>query len=241
MLKVGGVAAKAEFKDEAPCLTGGLPTPDSVAAQKEAYIESLERELREGVANLAEQHRRKTDDLHARANQQRSQFSLTLEKMAKEQETMLDRQHQSQLQQLQDSAQRQLNDLDRQAELLVQAWNAQEGHIVAAQSDSLAQESWKVPSGGSMRLAWPGTPQASHGGSMSVRVAPPSRSQLIAAGFPREQSMPIRSPSHATVMALSSPKHTQAVTMPASSGALQGQPIVLPAATPPTRWSPPGK
>ncbi|CAE7625037.1 unnamed protein product [Symbiodinium microadriaticum] len=188
-------SSRAEL-GEVPCLTAGLPTPDSVQSQKEAHIASLERELREGVAQLAEQHRRKTDELHAKANQQRSQLSLALEKMVKEQEALLDRQHQAQSQQLQEAAQRQLTELTQQAELLVQAWRAQEGQIPPAHIRGLPRESLKVPSGGSMRVAWPAY-AAGQGGSMAVLVAPP-RVQSSLGGLAREQSMTSRSPSHAT-------------------------------------------
>ncbi|CAE6924757.1 unnamed protein product [Symbiodinium natans] len=244
MLQAGTTATTAE--DEVPCLTAGLPTPDSVQAQKEAHIATLERGLREGVAELAEEHRRKTDELHTKATQQRSQLALALENMVKEQESLLDRQHQGQLQQLREAAQRQLVELDQQAELLVQAWRAQEekGHVpLGAQSNGLPREptfqpfkALQVPSGGSMRVAWP--VHAAQGGSMAIRVAPPSRTNLSFGGcpsFPREQSM-CQSPSHGTVMG-GSPKPSQALTVPVYGGTLQVQPGALPAKAPPS-WPP---
>eukprot|EP00439_Symbiodinium_sp_Y106_P023966 s6248_g2.t3 len=231
----GGLHASRSSRpelDEVPCLTAGLPTPDSVQSQKEAHIASLERELREGVAQLAEQHRRKTDELHAKANQQRSQLSLALEKMVKEQEALLDKQHQTQSQQLQEAAQRQLTELNQQAELLVQAWRAQEGHIPPAQIRGLPRESLKVPSGGSMRVAWPAyaAGQGGQGGSMAVLVAP-ARAQTSLGGLAREQSMTSRSPSHAT-----------AWTAPVSGGILQAEQHALLVMTPPAGRPPaPGR
>ena len=51
-----------------------MPTPDSVAAQKESYAKRLEEELQAAVEALAKEHRQRTDRLHANASQQRSQW-----------------------------------------------------------------------------------------------------------------------------------------------------------------------
>ncbi|CAK9102292.1 unnamed protein product [Durusdinium trenchii] len=111
---------------EVPCLTAGLPTPDSVAAQKEVHARRLERELRDAVDELAKEHRTLTDNLHANANHQRSQYQLALARMVKEQETTMRKEYDTQLLELRQVAQREIAQLEQQAELLVELWRKEE-------------------------------------------------------------------------------------------------------------------
>lgn len=130
---------------EVPCLTSGLPTPDSVQAQKEAHAKELELELRRGVDQLSKEHKKLTDNLHANANHQRSQYSIALSRMVKEQETLLRDQHEAQLRELRWMAQRQIGELERQAELLVNAWQDQDGGTPHSHAQPLQPRPSQVP------------------------------------------------------------------------------------------------
>ncbi|CAJ1418337.1 unnamed protein product [Effrenium voratum] len=161
---------------EVPCLTAGLPTPDSVAAQKEAFAAELEQELRDGVAELSAKFRTMTDELHSNANEQRNQYNLTLETSAKEQEEMLEKQHAAQLRQLREAAMRQVAELEHQAELLVRARQMQEGReytLRAAPFSSRRPSLAQVPVPGSLAVSAPGSvylPAGSRSGYAMARV-----------------------------------------------------------------------
>merc|ERR1719291_1051836 len=68
-----------------------LPDPEAIAIQKDAYAKDLEEQLRKGVETLGDTHRRQTDDLHSRANQEKTRYNLAMDQQVKQQELLLSR------------------------------------------------------------------------------------------------------------------------------------------------------
>jgi len=107
---------------QVPCLTAGLPTPDSIAQQKEGYARALEEQLRKGVELLGQTHKQKTDNLHQSANKNKQQYDLMLDQQVKQQEMSLSQQYNQQLMMLQQAAQQQRAELEQQAAALILEW-----------------------------------------------------------------------------------------------------------------------
>lgn len=109
-------------------LTSGMPTPDAIQRQKEDFARSLELQLKQGVDMLGATHKKKTDDLHANANQQKHQFNLQLDQQVKQQEMVLSQQYNQQLMMLQQAAQQQRAELEQQASALTLEWQQRKTH-----------------------------------------------------------------------------------------------------------------
>lgn len=107
---------------QVPCLTAGLPTPDAIAQQKEAYARGLEEQLKQGVELLGQTHKQKTDFLHRTANQNKHQYNLLLDQKVKQQEMELQQQFNQQLMILQQAAAQQRTELEQQAASLCLEW-----------------------------------------------------------------------------------------------------------------------
>eukprot|EP00435_Cladocopium_sp_Y103_P048164 s137_g14.t1 len=218
---------------EVPCLTSGLPTPDSVQAQKEAHAKELELELRKGVDQLSKEHKKLTDNLHANANHQRNQYSIALSRMVKEQEILLRDQHEAQLRELRFMAQRQMAELERQAELLVNAWQDQDGGTLYSHAQPLQPRASQVPLPGprvrasdlvshtvqAAPMATPAmTPQAG-----SMRLAMPARKSGPLSLSQRGSIARVAAPG-----SYSPPYSVQVARSSSSVQVIQAQPMVRP-------------
>merc|ERR1719282_68656 len=92
-----------------------LPDPEAIAIQKEAYAKDLENQLAKGVETLGETHKRQTDDLHSRANQEKTRYNLAMDQQVKQQELILSQEYNEQLMRLQQAAQVKRAELEQQA------------------------------------------------------------------------------------------------------------------------------
>jgi len=118
----GTVPSQGVATMQVPCLTQGLPTPDSIAQQKEAYARDLEGQLREGVQLLGQTHKQKTDLLHRTANENKQKYNLMLDAEVKKKEMLIQQQFNHQLLVLQQAAQQQRAELEQQAAGLTLDW-----------------------------------------------------------------------------------------------------------------------
>merc|ERR1719356_2275444 len=79
MPPAGAVAPMPTGPPQQPTsLTQGLPTPDSIAKQKEGYIKLLDDQLKQGQATLDQQRKQQTDYLHQQAQQQKDQVQMQI-------------------------------------------------------------------------------------------------------------------------------------------------------------------
>jgi len=135
---------------------GDLAHPDTVQREKEHYANDLEEQLKRGMEVLAEMHKQQTEDLHARANQERMRYDLAMDQQVKQRELLLSQEYNAQLMQLQQAAQAKRAELEQQAtgltlefqqrkvqeEFLVQQLGIQQQHQEAQQR--LSEEMQKL-------------------------------------------------------------------------------------------------
>lgn len=98
-------------------LAGGaeLADPETIQNQKEQYARDLEEQLRRGVEVLGETHKQQTEELHMRANQERTRYNLAMDQKVKQQELLLSQEYNEQLMRLQQAAQAKRAELEQQA------------------------------------------------------------------------------------------------------------------------------
>lgn len=106
-------AARIELAPIAP--PGPLADPDTIRKQKEQYAVDLEEQLKKGVEVLGETHKQKMEELHARANQEKTRYNLAMDQQVKQQELVLSQQYNEQLMRLQQAAQAKRAELEQQA------------------------------------------------------------------------------------------------------------------------------
>lgn len=113
-------AARIEM---APLATpAALADPETIRKQKEQYAVDLEEQLKRGVEVLGETHKHKMEDLHARANQEKTRYNLAMDQQVKQQELVLSQQYNEQLMRLQQAAQAKRAELEQQATSLTLAF-----------------------------------------------------------------------------------------------------------------------
>ncbi|CAK9095928.1 unnamed protein product [Durusdinium trenchii] len=106
-----------------PSLTAGLPEPNSIERQKNAYARGLEEQLRHGTDVLAQQLKQQSDYLLAMGDQRKRQYALQVDQEIKQREMELAQQHNEQLLLLQQAAQQQKSALEHQANALLLEYN----------------------------------------------------------------------------------------------------------------------
>jgi len=100
-------------------LTAGMPTPDAILRQKEAYKKILEDQLKQGVLALDTQTQYQRDLVNAQADTQKKQFIMQLDNETKQQEMMLLQHHAAQSIKLQRDAAQAKAVLEQQATQLL--------------------------------------------------------------------------------------------------------------------------
>jgi len=106
-----------------PCLTSGLPDPESVHRQKNAYSKGLDDQLKHGTDVLEQRLKQQSEYLSMMGAQQKRQYMLAVDQHIKQQEMLLAQQHTEQLLALQQSAQQRKSALEQQANALVLEYN----------------------------------------------------------------------------------------------------------------------
>lgn len=96
-------------------LTAGLPDPATITKQKEAYLQMLEDQLRQGVLVLDAQVKHQRSYLIAQADQQKKQFTMQIDMEVKQQDMVLQQQYAEQALALQVQASQQKAALEQQA------------------------------------------------------------------------------------------------------------------------------
>lgn len=76
-----------------PPLTAGMPSPEAIQKQKDAYIKILEDQLAQGVNALDTQVKNQKEYSAAQAEQRKKQFIMQVENQAKQQELQLLQKH----------------------------------------------------------------------------------------------------------------------------------------------------
>eukprot|EP00929_Paragymnodinium_shiwhaense_P051995 TRINITY_DN26081_c0_g1_i1.p1 TRINITY_DN26081_c0_g1~~TRINITY_DN26081_c0_g1_i1.p1 ORF type:complete len:486 (+),score=131.37 TRINITY_DN26081_c0_g1_i1:85-1542(+) len=100
-------------------LTEGLPSPDAVEVQKQAYNKTLEEQRIRGEDVLKLQQKQQTDYIYQAAEAQKKQILLQIDQQAKQQELQLQQQYSNQMITLQQEYQHQKMALETQASQLV--------------------------------------------------------------------------------------------------------------------------
>jgi len=99
-------------------LTAGMPTPETIRKQKDAYTQMLDQQLQQGMRVLAAQVKHQKDYLHAQAEQQKNQFYMQIDMEMKQQEMALAQSQAEQKMSLQQQASQQKQQLEAQAMML---------------------------------------------------------------------------------------------------------------------------
>merc|ERR1711962_1794221 len=97
---MSGVAPPANYQPQPPMsLTVGMPDPNTISRQKDAYSKMLEEQLKQGITVLDAQVKHQKDYLLAQADQQKKQFVMQIEMEVKQQEMQLRQQFEMEKQQ----------------------------------------------------------------------------------------------------------------------------------------------
>lgn len=99
-------------------LTEGLPCPQSIEKQKQAYLKTLDAQLHQGTQAIVEQTRVKKEMLTQAVQSQKKQYKLQIEQRLRLQEMEVDQQLNTQVMGLQHAALEEKAKLDRQASAL---------------------------------------------------------------------------------------------------------------------------
>eukprot|EP00927_Polykrikos_kofoidii_P014975 TRINITY_DN16635_c0_g1_i1.p1 TRINITY_DN16635_c0_g1~~TRINITY_DN16635_c0_g1_i1.p1 ORF type:complete len:418 (+),score=50.98 TRINITY_DN16635_c0_g1_i1:85-1338(+) len=98
--------------------TGNMPDPASIERQKEQFRASIEKELEQGVAFLAQQLKHQTDVLIGRAEQVKAQHSFEIDRQVKERQLQMVQRYDESVLMVQQAAQRLTTQLEHQASQL---------------------------------------------------------------------------------------------------------------------------
>lgn len=99
-------------------LTNGLPTPETIRKQRDAYAQMLDQQLAQGMRVLQAQVKHQTEYLRAQAEQQKNQFHLQIDMEVKQQSMALAQTQAEQTISLQQQASQQRQRLEAQAMML---------------------------------------------------------------------------------------------------------------------------
>eukprot|EP00392_Amoebophrya_sp_AT5.2_P004218 g4226.t1 len=76
--------------------TAGIPDPATVQKQRDAYLNMLEQQMKQGVMALDAQMKHQKEYLAAQAEQQKSQFAMQVDLETNQQQMALQQQYQEQ-------------------------------------------------------------------------------------------------------------------------------------------------
>merc|ERR1719327_1839027 len=116
-------------------LTEGIPDPNAIEQQKQAYSQGLDDQLRQGAAILNQQLKQQMDQLHALGDEQKKKYYVQVDHEIQSQELGLVQQYQEQLLMVQTAAAQQRRILGQQATSLLLEYNQKK-----AQEDLLMEE-----------------------------------------------------------------------------------------------------
>merc|ERR1719359_2274991 len=134
----GGLSYVPPVAAEAPMpqkLTEGIPDPGAIEAQKAAYSQGLDDQLRQGASILNQQLKQQMEQLHQLADEQKKKYCVQVDHEIKSQELGLVQQFKEQLLLVQTAAAQQKRILGQQATALLLEYNQKK-----AQEDLLMEE-----------------------------------------------------------------------------------------------------
>jgi len=99
-------------------LTKGLPTPETIRKQRDAYAQMLDQQLAQGMRVLQAQVKNQTEYLRAQAEQQKNQFHLQIDMEVKQGSMQLAQNQAEQTIDLQQQASQERQRLEAQAMML---------------------------------------------------------------------------------------------------------------------------
>lgn len=226
-------------------LCAGLPDPETIRRQKEAYAKDLEEQLKRGVEMLGQAHKEQTELLHTSANQEKHRYNLAMDQQVKQQELLLSQQYNEQLMRLQQAAQQQRAELEQQAcgltleyqqrkvqeEFMVQQAEIQKQHHDAQSRLATDMEKLGPPttSGSSFNVAKPGLGACYAPPPTHARVAGVPQVATVRQYVPPGTQPPLANGASASSFSVPKPRsQCPTPTATAHPGMLvaQGQPMV---------------